>query len=95
MNKRINGIVILIILTSQPIITNGLDSGFFAGIPHKIVNGIYISICNEMCFDAIKNSTTKGYDQEFLSLQKVKDTCVDAVNDGYKMGYCDKSLGTL
>jgi len=72
----------------------GLDTGFFAGIPHTFVNGVYKSICNEMCFDLNENSATKGYDPQFLALPMVKITCIDAKDYG-KMGYCDKSFGTL
>ena len=72
---------------------SGLE-GFFAGIPHSFVNGEYTSICYQMCFDLIKNSSTKGYDPKFLSMPEVKKVCTDAKDYG-DMGYCDKSLGTL
>ena len=51
--------------------------------------------CVILCFDIIKNADTKGYDPQFLKMEKVKTTCQDAINDGVKLGYCDKSLGTL
>ena len=73
---------------------DGLNTGFFAGIPHNFVNGEYTPICYEMCFDLVKNPNTKGYDPKFLSMPEVKKVCTDAKDYG-DMGYCDKSLGTL
>ena len=85
----------IIIITGTMTMAYGLNTGFFAGIPHTFVNGIYESICNDMCFDQIKNSSTKGYDPNFLKIQLVKDSCYEALKSGYSMGFCDKNLGTL
>jgi hypothetical protein len=95
MNKRVIWLVIFLIITSEPTIIQGLKTGFVAGIPHTIVNGVYKSIYNDMCFDLIKNSATKGYDPKFLSMPIVKESCNEALKSGYIMGFCDKSLGTL
>ena len=66
---------------------SGLE-GFFAGIPHTFVNGIYESICNEMCYDLIKNPSTKGYHAKFLAIPVVKDSCIDAESYAKEMGFC-------
>jgi len=60
---------------------DGLNTGF--------VNRVYTVFCNQMCFDLIKNPSTKGYDPEFLKIPLVKQTCSDAMEYGKSMGFCD------
>ena len=69
----------LIIGLTQTI--DGLNTGF--------VNGVYTVFCNQMCFDLIKNQSTKGYDPEFLKIPLVKQTCSDAMEYSKSMGFCD------
>lgn len=51
--------------------------------------------CDFMCYDILKNYSTKGYDPKFLAMPVVKISCVIATNDGATLGFCDKNLGTL
>lgn len=51
--------------------------------------------CKFLCFDPIKNSATQGFDPSFLIQSTVKTSCQEAFNDGEKLPYCDKALGTL
>jgi hypothetical protein len=38
---------------------------------------------------------TNGYPEPFLELLIVKENCREALDDGYRLGYCSKELGTL
>lgn len=82
------GIVSLIFVAGNYETIHSLGSGFFPSIPHKFVDGEYRTICNEMCFDLMKNSATKGYDPNFLKTPKVKQTCIDAGTYSKQMGFC-------
>ena len=72
-----------------------LTSGIAHALNTGFVNGVYTVFCNEMCYDLIKNQSTKGYDPKFLSLTEVKENCKIVQSFNVSMGYCDKLLGTI
>ncbi len=55
----------------------------------------YDKPCVVFCFDENKNADTLGFDPLFLKIPQVKLDCQDALAEGVKFPYCDKSLGTL
>jgi len=72
-------IIVLVLLVGQNV--EALKTGF--------VNGVYIVFCDQMCFDLVKNKSTKGYDPKFLAMPKVQQTCIDSKEYGKNMGFCE------
>ena len=64
------------------------------------VSSVFATGCISLCFDPVKNASTKGFDPKFLEQSDVKQTCLESHADlsvlGLKdLNYCDPSLGTL